>query len=50
MIRIRCAHCREGRCGVPPGDESTSDDFDCMCPCHSVDEVAGDQIVNEGRN
>jgi len=33
-----CQHCKENRHGVPPGPDSTSDDFDCVCTCHSGDD------------
>lgn len=34
-----CTPCREGRHGVEPGPECSSDDFDCVCVCHSGEEV-----------
>ena len=33
-----CQHCKENRHVVPPGPDSTSDDFDCVCACHSGDD------------
>lgn len=40
MIEINlplCQHCRHGNHEIPQDSTSSSDDYDCVCPCHGAE-------------